>query len=146
LEILLRDADRIALIQERIQPAQILSPECRQLFVRCVELWSSGILPDFARLLLEFDDPVVKNLLVDLDEVGRDKQAETDIRLHDVLIGFERRQHDDWLRDRTPALKQRQLAQEDELAVLLEIEQQQRARQQQQEDRSRLGISDPTEG
>ena len=50
------------------------------------------------------------------------------------------------MRGRTAALKERQLAEEDELAVLLELEQQQRARQQEQEERARLGISEPTEG
>jgi hypothetical protein len=46
----------------------------------------------------------------------------------------------------TAALRERRLPEEDELAVLLELEKQQRERQQQIEDRSRLGISDPTEG
>ena len=31
------------------------------------------MLPDFDRLILEFDDPSLKSLLVDLDEQGRAK-------------------------------------------------------------------------
>jgi hypothetical protein len=110
-------------------------------------LWSDGILPDFERLLLEIDDPAIKNLLVELDESGRGKsKAESQVRLKDVLAGFERRQREKSLSGRTAALKQGQLPEEDELAVLLELEQHQRARQQEQDERSRQGISELTEG
>ena len=72
--------------------------------------------------------------------------ADAEVRLRDVLAGFERRQREHWTRNRTAALKGRQLAEEDELAVLLELERQQLARQKENEERARLGISDPTEG
>ena len=86
-------------------------------------------------------------MLVELDVHGRSKGgADAEVRLRDVLAGFERRQREHWTRNRTAALKGRQLAEEDELAVLLELEQQQLARQKENEDRARLGISDPTEG
>jgi hypothetical protein len=62
------------------------------------------------------------------------------------LAGFERRQRDHQLRDRTAALKQRQMAQEDELAVLVELEKHERARQEEQAQRARQGISGPTDG
>ena len=58
-----------------------------------------GITPDFDRLLLEFDEPAIKNLLVDLDEQGRDKTldetgnvkpaAEPAVRLRDLLDTLE---------------------------------------------------------
>ena len=50
------------------------------------------------------------------------------------------------MRGRTAALKQRQLAEEDELAVLVELEQHERARQQEQAQRAGQGISEPTDG
>ena len=104
-------------------------------------------MPDFERLLLENDDPVVKNLLVELDDRGREKGgAEIEARLQDVLAGFERRQRNQRLQGRTTALKQRQLAEEDELAVLVELEKHERARQEQNAQRARQGISDPTDG
>jgi len=147
LEIVLQDPQSIRRIANAVQPAQFVGTACRDVYSRCVALWSSGVLPEFGRLLLEIDDPVVKTLLVELDETGRAKAtAERDARLQDVLAGFERRQREQVLRGRTAALRDRQLDEEDSLAVLLELEQHQRAEQQAKEVRARLGISDPTEG
>jgi DNA primase len=147
LEILLQFPAAMDRVWGGVEPARWPAGACRQVFARCGELWSAGILPDFARLLLEFDDPGVKNLLVELDESGRGKgDAEIEARLADVLAGFERRQREHELRGRTASLKQGQVPKEDELAVLLELEQHERARQQQQDERARQGISDLTDG
>ncbi len=147
LEIVLQDPQTIERIANAVQPAQLVSPTCREVYSRSMALWSRGVLPEFERLLLEIDDPVVKTLLVELDETGRAKaSSETEPRLQDVLAGFERRRREQSLRGRTEALKDRQLAEEDAMAVLLELEQHHRAEQQAREERSRLGISDPTEG
>lgn len=147
LELLLQDPRKIEQVAGAIQPAQIVGEACRHVFSHCAQLWSAGILPEFSRLLLEIDDPAIKNLLVELDESGRGKPpAEADVRLKDVLAVFERRPKDEWLRDRTHALQQRQIAKEDETGVLKELEEYLRARDQQKEERSRLGISELTEG
>jgi DNA primase len=147
LEIVLQFPHLFGEAASVIQPAQIVSDSCRAVFSQCAQLHAAEILPDYERLLLEIDDPVVKNLLIELDVHGRSKGgADAEVRLRDVLAGFERRQREHWTRNRTAALKGRQLAEEDELAVLLELEQQQLARQKENEERARLGISDPTEG
>jgi DNA primase len=147
LEILLNAPQEIARVWGVVAPAHLTSPELRRVFTTCGQLWAKGILPVFDRLLLEIDDPVVKNLLVDLDESGRAKaSAELEHRLHDVLSGFERRQREQNVRGRAAALKQGQLPKEDELAVLLELERLERARQQEHEARARQGISDLTDG
>jgi DNA primase len=147
LEILLHFPEKIQQVVGVIQPVQIVGPACRRVFSQCVELSAAGVFPNFERLLLEIDDPVVKNLLVELDESGRMKvTAEADVRLRDVLAGFERRQQEQRIQGCTTALKQRHLGEEDELAVLLELEQHQRSRQREQDERTRLGISEPTEG
>ncbi|MBI3837063.1 MAG: hypothetical protein HY288_03910 [Planctomycetia bacterium] len=146
-EILLHFPEMFEQIGQVIEPAQLSSAACRQVLAECLRLWSQGILPEFERLLLEIDDPVVKNLLVELDEGARAKAgSESEVRLRDVLAGFERRQREQRTRSRTAALKQGQLPKEEELAVLLELEQQQRARQQEQDERTRTGISEPTDG
>ncbi len=147
LEILSQFPAMIEQVSAVVQPAQFVSATGGHVFSQCLALWSAGIVPDLERLLLENDDPVVKNLLVELDERGRAKcGTPPDVRLGDVLASFERRGHDEQNRDQTTALKQRQFAQEDELAVLLEIQQRETARQQQQELRARGGISGPTDG
>ena len=147
LEILLQCSEKIADFCDSIRPEQIASEPCRRVYSNCLVLWSTGILPDFERLLLEFDDPVVKNLLVELDEGGRRKaSAEPEARQRDVLAGFEHRQQKQRMQGPTAALKTRQLAEEEELAILLELERHERARQQAQDERTRQGISEPTDG
>ena len=147
LELLSQFPELIEQVALSVQPAQFVSDAARGVFAACVDLWGAGIVPDFERLLLENDDPVVKNLLVELDERGREKSgAETSTRLRDVLSGFERRQQEQHLRGRTAALKQRHLREEDALAVLVELERHERARQAEIEQRAREGISEPTDG
>ncbi len=147
LELLIAQPNLVERFARLVRREQVNGEMCRDVYSRCVELWSQGIVPDFSRLLLEIDDPVVKTMLVELDESGgRKAAAELQARVHDVLAGFERREREQQVRHRTSQLKQSNLTAEDELAVLLELQRHQQAAQQALEDRSRLGISDPTEG
>lgn len=147
LELILQDPRSMERIAGGVEAAQFVTDACRRAFAQCEQLWSAGVLPDFDRLLLEIEDEGIKNLLVELDESGRGKPAgEAEVRLRDVLAGFERRRREQALEGRTAALKQRQLAEEDELALLVELEQHQRARQLEQEERLRLDSSESTEG
>jgi DNA primase len=147
LELVLQAPQLFEQVAGVIEVGQFVGAGCRRVFSQCAQLWSAGILPDFPRLLLEIDDEAIKNLLVELDESGRGKaRGDVEFRLRDVLTGFERRQREQVLRGRTAALKQRQLPEEDELAVLLELERHERARQQEQDERARRDISALTEG
>lgn len=147
LEIVLFNPSLFERIAGKLEPGQFACEACRAIYVRAGQLWSAGILPDFQRLLLEIEEPRVKNLLVELDERGCEKGTlDCEARLLDVLSAFENRQREDWARSRTLSLKQGQMAEEDELALLVELERRERERQQQIEARARLGISDPTEG
>jgi DNA primase len=147
LEILVQFPATIEQVAGAIQPAQFVSESCRQVFAQAVALHRAGIVSDVERLLLENDDPGIKNLLVELDERGSAKRgASVEARLQDVLAGFERRQTNERMRERTAALKQRQLAEEEELAMLVELEQRERARQQAQSQRAREDTSEPTDG
>ena len=121
-----------------VKPAQLEAPFAREIYARAVELAAAGVTPDFARLLLEFDDAEVKNLLVELDEQARLKpSAEFDVRLQDVLAGFERRAGAAAMQTHTARLKQGQLSDEEAMSLLLKIQQQEKSRQ---------GISAPTDG
>ena len=57
----------------RLRPEQLASPGLRRIYETGCRLLDVGVLPDFDRLILEFDDPALKSLLVDLDEQGRAK-------------------------------------------------------------------------
>src|SRR4029077_1113420 len=107
-------------------------------FERCCELSRSGVTPDFDRLLLEFDDPATKSLLVDLDEQGRAKSStEPAARLHDLLASLRRRHQHQSLDHQTRILRERRLDADQELAALENLIEQERTRQ---------GISSPMEG
>jgi DNA primase len=147
LELLLQNPRMIERVSAAVEAEQLASATCRRLVAQSTRLWSAGVLPDYARLLLENDDPGIKNLLVELDEGGRDKPAaEAEVRLQDVLAGFERRERERAVIGHAQALRKQQLPEEDAQALLLELEQHFRAEQQAKAERSRLGISEPTEG
>ncbi len=111
---------------------------CQRIYARCAELFAAGEQGDFSRLLLEFDDPQIKTLLVALDEHGRQKhQRGVEMPLNDVLTGIERRRQEPWRHAQTAALREQRLEEEEELAFLRQLEQQERTRQ---------GISGPTDG
>jgi hypothetical protein len=138
LEILLQFPQMFEQISRVVGAEQLGSEPCRLIYVKCNQLAASGVAPDFARLLLEIDDPEVKNLLVALDESGRSKATtDTSARIDDVTNGFLRRRNEPWRRAQTAALNEGKLKENEELAILLQIAQQERARQ---------GISEPMEG
>jgi DNA primase len=123
---------------ESVKPSQFKAPFAREIYTRALALADAGVTPDFARLLLEFDDPEVKNLLVELDEQARLKPSvDFDARLQDVLASVSHREGVAEMQTHTARLKQQQLSDEEALALLLKIEQQVKNRQ---------GISPLTDG
>jgi DNA primase len=92
LELLLLDPSYTTRLQETIQPAAISSPAARAIFVACCRLAEQGDSQDFGRLLAEFDDPAMKNLLVALDESAATKaKADRDRWLADLFETYRRR-------------------------------------------------------
>jgi hypothetical protein len=138
LELVLASPAILEQLAEWVKPSRLLAPIGRQIYARALELRQSGVSVDFARLLLEFDDPEVKNLLVELDEQARLKsKVEFDVRLQDVLANFHRRSNTEEVKAKTARLKEESLSEEEALALLLKI---------QQQVKSRPGISAPTDG
>jgi DNA primase len=138
LEILLLEPESVAAVAEVIRAEHLSSESGRRVFAKCRELAAAGDTPSFDRLLLEFDDPRYKNLLVDLDEQGRAKGTlDTAVRLRELLDGFRRRDNERQARAQTRTLQERGLDPEAELALLNRMIEQERSRQ---------GISAPTDG
>ncbi len=147
LEIVLLEPEAVPAAAEVAPPDEMESPIASRIFTRCCELSRDGITPDFDRLLLEFDEPAIKNLLVDLDEQGRAKTldekgnvkptAEPSVRLRDLLDTLKRRGHQRAVDDHARKLRDTQLTSDEELAVLERLIEQERTRQ---------GISSPTDG
>ena len=55
------------------RPEQLAAEPCRRIYETCCRLADAGVVPAFDRLMLEFDEPAMKNLLVELDESGQAK-------------------------------------------------------------------------
>jgi DNA primase len=149
LELILQQPQWVERFANVVQPAQLTGRTCQDIYSRCVALWSSGVLPEFERLLLEIDDPVVKTLLVELDETGRAKATvDNEARLRDVLAGFERRKDQPIIQSHKRLLSARSASPEEEDALLRELELIERKRLEQAQERENYqqGISEPTEG
>ncbi len=138
LEILLLKPDAIRTILEVVRPEHLTSEAGRRVFAACCSLAEAGTTPSFDCLLLGFDDPAYKNLLVELDERGQQKGPhDLAVRLHELMEGFRRRDGERQLRAQTRALQDRKLGAAEELAALKSLIDQERRRQ---------GISAPTDG
>ena len=73
LELLLTHPECLTSVREQISLDYLGRGISRKIYDACCELADAGIDPSFERLMLEFDDPAVKNLLVDLDETSQSK-------------------------------------------------------------------------
>ncbi len=75
LELLVAHPECIASARGRIAAGQLTAEPCRRIYETCCRLADEGLLPTFDRLMLEFDEPAAKSLLVELDETATTKMA-----------------------------------------------------------------------
>ena len=139
-ELLIVYPDTWSAARAAIARAQLTSPALRRIYETGCRLLDVGVLPDFDRLILEFDDPSLKSLLVDLDEQGRAKgsrMAEPAELLSELLKAFQRREVEKQQPGQLVALREQNLDDDQEIDLLQKIVQQERSRQ---------GISDPMDG
>jgi DNA primase len=93
LELLLLEPHFINRLAEVVEPSSLTSPAARFIYETCCRLVESGERCEFNRLMIEFDDPGLKNLLVSLDESCAIKEsADRERWLADLLETFRRRQ------------------------------------------------------
>jgi DNA primase len=95
LEILLAFPEALAELRERIQPEWLGRGSCRAIFELCCHLADEGLEPNFDRLMTEFDDPAMKNVLVEYDESGQSKglkDLDYRILVRDLLKIFEQKE------------------------------------------------------
>jgi DNA primase len=139
-ELLIVYPDTWTVARAAVLPTQLVSSALRRIYETGCRLLDVGVLPSFDRLILEFDDPSLKSLLVDLDEQGRAKgsrMAEPTVLLNELLKAFQRREVEKQQPGQLVALRELNLADDQAIDLLKHILQQERSRQ---------GISDPTEG
>jgi DNA primase len=138
LELILQLPDHVPRVLDIVRPSDLSSPACRAILERCQDLREADVPADFDRLMLEFDDPRIKNLIVEFDEGARDKSPADPLgHLEQVLDSFRRRREDRRRHAQTQSLRQPNMSENDQQRILKELL---------EKKRNRLGISLPTEG
>ena len=120
-ELLIRNPDAISRVLETVCVSQLESETARQLYDCYADLEAQGLTPDYHRINLEFDDPDMKNLLVELDEDSQKKSTEFDLVLDDLLVVFERRYAEAELRDQQANLESGRMDEQEQLLMLQEL-------------------------
>jgi DNA primase len=121
-ESLLQVPERFADVAAQIRDEQLQSDVSRIMFRKCQELWKQQIVPTFDRLMLEFDDSQMKNLLVEFDEQGALREGvDPGISLREVLAAFGRQQWRQESLANRAVLEERRLDEAQELELFNEI-------------------------
>ncbi len=140
IELLIAHPECISAVRSRIDAGQLAAEPCRRIFETFCRLDDEGVVPAFDRLMLEFDEPAVKSLLVELDESGQAKgrQAADTAALLDELVKNRARKEAERQRPaQIGALREGGLDAQQQAELLEDILRQ---------ERNRHGISKPTDG
>ena len=140
LELLIAHPESIELVRSRIGMEPLAAERCRRIYETCCRLADAGIVPDFGRLMLEFDEPAIKNLLVELDESGQAKgrsATEPEALLDELVRTKQRKEAEKQRPGQIGALREGGLDAQQQAALLEDILRQ---------ERNRHGISKPTDG
>jgi DNA primase len=117
LELVILDPTYFARVADVVDAAEISSPAARRIFNGMLRLAEQGMHEDFGRLLAAYDEPAMKNLLVELDESAAKKSgADRDRWLGDLLDSYSRRGEKSL--ERTNLAAARQSADEEALQIL----------------------------
>jgi DNA primase len=140
LELLLAHPETLPLVRQQL-PAEYLGTGIyRRVFDACCRLADEGLEPSFERLMLEFDLPAVKNLLVELDETGQSKgkrAGEPMGLLTELISSFKRKEAERERPRQITALREGGLDESSQTDMLQEII---------RRERNRHGITEPTDG
>jgi len=138
VELIVACPDLLAEARESFPAERMTEAALRYVYETCCRLADAGTTPDFDRLMLEFDQPAMKNLLLELEQSPRIVGiADPAILLKELIKNHERMEVDKRHPSRLAALKDEGLDEsqkQDLLRVVME------------ELRARHGISDPTDG
>ncbi|MBN1908580.1 MAG: DNA primase [Pirellulales bacterium] len=138
IELIMADSGLLDRAREVFQSEHLTSAPCRRIFETCCRLADEGRVPTPDRLMLEFDEPAMKSLLVELDESCPTAEAVDRAALLEELIQrFKQRQADRQLPGQVAALKDEGLNESQKEDLLHKMMEQLRARH---------GISEPTDG
>lgn len=138
MELLVRHPECLPELRAVIRPEAFDHRGCRLVFQTACRLADEGISPVFERLVLEFEDPVLKSWLVEWDDNAAEKQV-TDPQavVEELIRSFRIRELNRQHPVATGMLREGRLDERQETDLLLRLLEQERAR---------LGISSLTDG
>ncbi|MDZ7617116.1 MAG: toprim domain-containing protein, partial [Patescibacteria group bacterium] len=132
IELLIAHPALIGLAAGSIKPEHMAQGPCRRIFETSCRLMGDGFTPDFDRLMLEFDQEEIKNLLVKLDEQARAKgtcEGNPEALLKEIIRT--RKRHE--VQQRSPAalasLRNGRLDEQQQEAILQALVEQARSQQ-----------------
>jgi DNA primase len=121
-EMLLQVPAYVPVVLDRIDVTELRTSTARDIYRQVGQLAADEVAVDFSSLLLAFDDPQMKSLLVELDESGRSKhQVDYNMLLEDLTLAFSRRITEETLRRQQAALESEELSEQEQLDTLLAI-------------------------
>jgi len=138
LQLIVARPESVAAMRGRIDAEHIKNGSCRRIFETCCRLADEGVVPAFDRLMLEFDSPAMKNLLVGIDEAAQatgQPSADVETLLNGLVETFQRKEIERQRPARIGALREGGLDDQQQAAMLEEIIRQRRQ-----------GSSEPTDG
>jgi hypothetical protein len=130
LELLVAHPECIESIRNRIGAEQFTAGIGRLIYETCCRLADEGVVPTFDRLMLEFDGPALKNLLVELDENGQAKghtTADPELRLNELMKMFQQKEMEKQRPAQMVALREGGLDAQQQTAMLEDIIRQKRS-------------------
>ncbi len=90
LELLIRYPECLAAARVAVRPGELVSASARVIYEAMERIDDSGDPLTFDRLMLEFDDPALKSLLVELDDAAsRKKMASPGVVLEEWIRNFQ---------------------------------------------------------
>ena len=144
LELMISHPESLSAIRSRIGLECLTAAPCRLIYETCCRLADEEISPTFDRLMLEFDEPALKSLLVGIDERAQatgQHSADAEALLNGLVLTMKRKEAERQRPAEIATLREGGLdfdAQKEAFLAIIE-----RGREIQ---RDRQGISEPTDG
>jgi DNA primase len=129
LQLIVAHGESLEMVRRQIGAEHLRDMACRRIFETCCRLLDEGIAPMFDRLMLEFDEPAMKNLLVGIDEAAHatgQATADPELLLSGLMETFQRKEIERQRPARIGALREGGLDELQQAEMLEEIIRQKR--------------------
>lgn len=146
LELILFNEENFRRIVENISPDQFVMGPARDIYETFCHFFQSRGNADFQSVMTHLENPLMKNVLVELDQRSRNKKedgnVDQEVWLEDVIRAFDRQDNEKQRRKVLATLDQAELSDGEEIDALQQIIKQ----KQRETELNQHGLSAPTDG